>query len=142
MASSFIEVCHEVVSWVRTPKRPPNLSAKGIGHVHLGAHPVHHLHPVPNMVGAPSSNPSPIHLHHIGHRLRHAGMTKVVALVCVVTGGVAAAGLVVDKAAQLFSEVGATAPAPTPIPEPSTLYLLAFGVSALFYCLHLLHKHI
>ena len=135
--ASFQQICREVVTWVRVPRPTPGASTPSVLQTDTAVHPTAHLHSYPDASGSPL--PHHGRLHRIGQRLHHAGMKKVVVLACTFTGGIAGASLIIDKVAL---RVPAKQPglSPTPVSEPSSFYLLAFGVAALWLSLYWIHR--
>ncbi len=141
MSSKFIEACRDVVTWVRVPRRSAgaavHLTPQAPAAVQPAVHPIIHIYP--NPAGAASSNAGG-HFHRVGARLRHVGMKKVVALVCTISGGIAGAALLVDKVVLRVAGTSGSTPLPTQVSEPSSLYLLAFGIVALGFGAHWVHR--
>ena len=131
MASTFMEVCREVVTWVRTPSQSASTHAAGVRHAV-------NIHPRPIVIGGPARTPG--RLHHISNRLRDAGWKKIVTWSCVVTGGATGTAFAVDKAVVYVSNVRHGGSSTTSVPEPSSLYLFAFGLAAMWLTLHWMHR--
>jgi hypothetical protein len=139
MSSTFSEMCRQVVTWVREPSKAASVPPPGVGHVHA-AHPVVHPHPLPTQIAGSTRGYTGGTLRRIHGRLQHAGMKKVVAWACVVTGGIAGAAVAIDKVALVSSDAGRSALSPAAVSEPSSFYLFAFGVAVLGLVLHRVHR--
>jgi hypothetical protein len=139
MSSTFSEMCRQVVTWVREPSKSASVAPPGVGHAHV-AHPIVHLHPVPTQIAGSTRGYTGGTLRRIHGRLQHAGMKKVVAWACVVTGGIAGAAVAIDKVALVSSDADRSGLSPAAVSEPSSFYLFAFGVAALGLVLHWAHR--
>ena len=133
MASTFIEACREVVTWVRAPARSVATRAAGVRHAV-------HMHPRPIVIGGPA--PAPRRLRHIGNLVRDAGWRKITTWSCVVTASATGTAYAVDKAVVYVAHVRRGISSTTSVPEPSSLYLFASGVVILLLSLHWAHRNV